>query len=172
MSELETLQAQVAALEARLAASEMQRPEVAAVMAAPAPFAHLPSRPVETTVHVSSLRGSQGLPHDLRELRELAVAVALGRADQLPGPVVPVQYEPDIRRLHEARSRGLTWRAAMEDVGLEPPTEVEVGDHARALHEQLPVLWDDAAPVVEALKRRLPGFKFDDLIRHLREIVT
>lgn len=69
----------------------------------------------------------------VREVRQLAVAVALCWGDTLPGSIVPVSYEDDMHELLAARE-GLGWRTACEWCGLEVPDESKV---ARALRGQL-----------------------------------
>lgn len=118
------------------------------------------------------LSGSAGLPHDLREIRQLATAVAISRGDELPGAKVPVDYERHVRQLHDARSRGLSWRAALVDCGLEVPDDGDIAFRTRELRSELRGLWDQLLPVLSALKERGNSLQVDNLLSFLRGIVV
>lgn len=118
------------------------------------------------------LAGSAGLPHELRELRQLVTAVALSRGDELPAAQIPVTYEADIRRLHDARSRALSWRAALVDCGLEVPDGGDVQFRTRELRAELRGLWDGLLPVLDGLKERGNALQVDRLLSFLKGLVT
>lgn len=92
------------------------------------------------TVPVRTLVGSQGLPRDARTVRRLLEALALGYGVPSPTQEVPAAWVPLVHCLHEARSRGSSWRAALVEVGLEPPVDLAplVAERERALR----ALWD------------------------------
>lgn len=143
MSETQALQDRVAELEAM----------VARLLPPPSPEVLLPQIYVRqeyvlpAVFDLALLAGSQGLPHDLRELRQLVTAVAISKGNELPAGKVPVTYEADVRRLHEARARGLSWRAALMDCGLEVPDDGHVAFRTRELRSELRGLWDGSACV-------------------------
>lgn len=122
------LQNRVAQLEAQLA---KLLPPVAVEPELPAVSA-IPEYVPPVLVDLVLLAGAQGLTYDLRELRQLATAVALSKGDELPGAKIPADYKPHIRQLAEVRARGLTWRASLIECGFEVPDD---GDIAFQTHE-------------------------------------
>lgn len=167
MSDNAALQDRVAELEAM----------VARLLPPPSPEALLPQLYLRqeyvapVAMDLALLAGSTGLPHDLRELRQLVTAVALSRGDQLPGAKIPVSYEADIRQLHEARSRGLTWRAALVACDLEVPDDGDVAFRTRELRSELRGFWDQLLPVLDGLKERGNGLQVGNLLSFLRGLV-
>lgn len=99
-----------------------------------------PEIEADLTVPIRTLIGSRGLPHDARVLRRLLEALALGYSVPSPAQDLPAAWVPLVHRLYAARSRGLSWRAALGEVGLEPPAALTppVAERERALHN----LWD------------------------------
>lgn len=103
------------------------------------------------TVPIRTLVGSQGLPHDARVVRRLLEALALARGVTSPAQEVPAAWVPLVHHLHAARSRGVSWRAALGAVGLEPPVDLTtfVAERERALRE----LWGKLPEVGSAALR-------------------
>lgn len=165
--DLEQLVARLAALEARLAASEPPTPPVVS----PAPYTYTP--PV--TVSVASLMASGPLRYaSVRAVRQLATAVALARGDALPGGTVPVSYEGPMLDLHRARAEGLTWRAALERCGLEVPDDSEIAHKARALRGELRGLWSNFESLlgpVQVVTAASP-VAWQNLVEHLRRLLV
>lgn len=161
------LRDRVAQLEAQLA---RLLPPVVVEPELPNVYRHEPVAPV--MFDLALLGGSQGLPHDLRELRQLSVAVALSRDDELPGAKIPVSYEADIRQLHDARERGLGWRAALVACELEVPDAGDIAFRSRELRSELRGLWDALLPVLDALKERGNALQVTNLLVFFRGLVT
>lgn len=163
-TELEALRAQVAQLEARLAPAPSMLPTVRR----PDPV-YVP--PV--TVSVASIMASGPLRYcTVREVRQLAAAVALARGDDLPGGSVPVSYEVDMLALHAARAEGLTWRAAMDRCGLTPPDDGEVAHRARALRGQLRGLWSGFEGLLGPVQTVVAPVAWGNAIEHLRRLIV
>lgn len=162
-TELEALIARVAELEARQAPPAPEPP----MQLFPARYV-----PTPATTTTLALMASSGVLRRLtiREVRQLAVAVALARGDLLPGAEVPVDYEPVMVRLAEARASGLGWRAALEQCGLEVPDADEVAHQARTLRGELRGLWDGVEPVLAELEHRLPNWQSKSLFQNLRRL--
>lgn len=161
------LQDRVAQLEAQLARllpPAVFEPEL------PTIYRQEPAPPELTDLAL--LAGSQGLPHDMRALRQLSVAVALSRGDELPGARIPVSYESDIRRLASARDRGMGWRAALVACDLEVPDDGDVAFRTRELRNELRGLWDQLLPVLDALNERGNALQVGNFLSFLRELVT
>lgn len=140
MSDLETLQQQLAALTAQVAALTPSPPPLPAAPA-PAPVA---PRPVKLHTLVGGVGGY--LHRDPRVVRQFAVAVALCRGAVVPGVSVPADWVPAMRTLAEARAAGKSWRQALGEAGLEVPTDLET--QARAVRLELDALWADVLPLV------------------------
>lgn len=168
MSETEALKSRVAELEQM----------VARLLPPPSPEAQLPQLYLRqeyvppVVMDLALLSGSTGLPHDLRELRQLATAVAISRGDDLPGAQIPVSYEADIRHLAAARERGLGWRAALVACDLEVPDDGDVAFRTRELRSELRGLWNQLLPVLDALKERGNALQVTNLLVFLRGLVT
>lgn len=164
-----------AALQERMAELEAL---VARLLPPPSPEAQLPQlylrqqHVAPVLVDLALLAGSVGLPHDLRELRQLSVAVALSRGDELPGAKIPVDYESAIRRLAEARGRGLSWRVALGECGLDAPDAGDIAFRTRELRSELRGLWDGLLPVLDGLRERGNALQVSNLLSFLRKIVT
>lgn len=167
MTDTQALQDRVAQLEAQLA---RLLPPVQVEPDLPHIYQQEPAAPELTDVAL--LAGSQGLPHDLRVLGQLSVAVSLSRGDVLPGAKIPVSYEPDVRRLAAARERGLSWRAALVECALEVPDDGDVAFRTRELRRELRGLWDALLPVLDALKARGNALQTDNLLSFLRGLVV
>ena len=157
--------AELEALVARLLPPVVVEPELPPVSTIPA---YVPPPMIDVVL----LSGSMGLPHDPREIRQLATAVALSRGDELPGAKIPADYERDVRRLHEARARGLSWRVALVACGLEVPDGGDIAFRTRELRSALKGLWDDILPVLDALKERANALQVEKLLSFLRQLVT
>lgn len=166
--ELAALLERVAQLEQQVAANNARTTPAAP----PEPYQAPPIVP-RSTVPLGAIRGDDGLPRDYRELRQLAVAVALGRGDLMPGgEKVRADYVPLMVKLHGLRTRGLSWRAAMGEVpGLDAPSEGETAHEARAVRSQLRALWDGVLPVLGAFHKRLPGAGGRDLTETFRRLL-
>lgn len=168
MSDPQALQDRVAELEAM----------VARLLPPPSPEAQLPQLYLRqefvppVVMDLALLAGSTGLPHDLRELRQLVTAVALSRGDELPGAKIPVSYEADVRSLAAARERGLGWRAALVESALEVPDDGDVAFRTREIRSELRGLWDALLPVLDGLRERGNALQVSNLLSFLREIVT
>lgn len=152
MTEAEALLQRIEALEAQLAAER-----------APAPPAHTWTEanmrpappPPRTTVRVSTLVGLHGLPYDRRALRQLVAAVAVALGEPVPGAEMPRDWERHVRAVHEARSRGLSWRTALTEAGLEPPEDTL--ERSRAVLRDTLQLWDALPLLIARTRANLSG---------------
>lgn len=162
------LQDRVSQLEAQLA--RLLPPPAPEPLLPPIPARQEPVAPI--MMDLALLAGSQGLTHDLRVLRQLSVALALSRGDELPGARIPVSYEPDIRHLAAARDRGLGWRAALVECDLEVPDDGDIAFRTRELRSELRGLWDGLLPVLDGLKQRGNALQVSNLLSFLRGLVT
>lgn len=166
MSDLEALAAKVAELEQRLAAAAPPpAPEVLPVVVR-APFVYTPPATKTLGILAAELR-----PLNVREVRQLACAVALCRGEPLPGAEVPSSYEPLMRRLAALRAAGRSWRAALTEVGLEVPDDGEIAFQARQLRDGLTSMWDDVAALLSKLEVKLPNYLFPQLTQTLRPLL-
>ena len=168
MSEAVALSERVAQLEAQLA--RLLPPVVVEPELPPVPRVSVYTPP--PMIDLVVLSGSQGLTHDLREIRQLATAIALSRGDELPGAQIPADYEPQIRQLAEVRARGLSWRASFSECSFALPDDSDIAFQTRELRSSLKGFWDDLLPVLSALRERGNALQTDNLLRHLRGLVT
>jgi hypothetical protein len=165
VTEVEALRAELESLRALVASVVPPPPEPVLPVVLRTPYAYVPP----ATVALSTVATYPEFRHlDIRRVRQLAVAVALCRGAALPGAEVPRDFEPLMKRLAAARSKGLSWRDALAECGLEVPDDDEIGYQARALRDGLTGLWDGITGVMSTLEQRLPGWVFGDLLKKLR----
>lgn len=111
MSDLESLQAQVAALEALVTTlTPAPPPPVAPPVVTP--------REEPRPVAIYTLAGSDGLPRDRRAVRQLVEALAGAHRVSSPSREIPQAWVPQLRRLAASRAAGRSWREALEELGL------------------------------------------------------
>ena len=124
------------------------------------------------TVSIASVMASGALRYcSVREVRQIATAVALSRGDALPGGAVPISYEGPMLELAKARAEGLTWRAALEKSGLEAPDDSEITHRARALRGELRGLWDGFEALLGPLKVVTNPVAHTNFIEYLRRLL-
>lgn len=133
--------------------------------------AHLapPTPAAPTTVTIGTLLGDPGLPRDARLLRRLLEAVALCEGAPSPGREVPTAWVPLVRQLHAARSRGLSWRAALSEVGLTPPDDLTPLLQQR--QRALAAAWALLPGILGRVEERTPGIGRQRLRDHLRQLL-
>jgi hypothetical protein len=107
-----------------------------------------------------------------RKTRQLAVAVAVSRGEPTPVGAVPSGYLRDMEHLAAARAKGLSWRAALSECGLEVPDESEVAHQAWVLRGALGGVWGSLEPVMSVLEDRLVGNVKQDLYGHLQRLLV
>ena len=165
--DLEQLLNRVRDLEARLDARSAPAPELLPIVSSPRVY-ELP-----VTVSIASLMASGPLRYStVREVRQLATAVALARGDALPGGVVPVSYEAPMLELAAARAEGLGWCAAFERCGLEVPDESEVAHRARALRGELRGLWTGLESLLGPLQTVCNPVAWQNCVEYLRRLLV
>jgi hypothetical protein len=134
----------VAALEAELATLRAPRPSAW-------DFGPTPSEP-RTALRINTLVGSNGLPHDPRELRRLVEAVALCKGVSSPRLEIAKSWESVIRVLYgNLTVKRLPWREALQEAGLTPPDDLTA--HTLELRRELHGLWDRLPPLVAWAKK-------------------
>lgn len=139
MSDLETLQQQLADLQAKVAALT---PTVSPSPTPPAPVEVVP-RPVR----LHTLVGGFGYLHrEARVVRGFVEAVALCCGAPSPGQELRADWVPQLRRLAASRAAGRSWRDALAEAGLEVPDDLS--DQARAVRLEVDALWADLLPLV------------------------
>lgn len=138
--------------------------------AAPAPVHVTPLEPVPwvyvppPTQPLAVIADSPELRRlNVRQVRQLAAAVALCERAPIPRADAPTAYVPHMKELAVLRAAGSSWRAALAECGLEVPDDDEVTHQARASRDALPSAWDGIAGVLGQLEVRLPSWVFDDL---------
>lgn len=170
--DVQALLERVATLEAQVAVSQPP-PQNTFV---PPTFRDFKMRPeLLATTPIFNLSGSD-LPRGMRELRQLAAAVALCRDEPVPaGRDIPSSYPQLMRRIHTARKGGATWRAALESAGLPVPDADRVAELALALRDDLRErpLWDGLLPAVAAINApgRATAHVKSDTFKALRDIM-
>lgn len=123
-----------------------------------------------TTVTISSLVASEGLPRDPREFRRILEAVALCYDVAAPQKDIPKPWVNLMRDVYAARTGGATWTAALRAAGLEAPTDLT--PHQRAARRELNGLWDDIPTMVEWIRRNtLGGVGHKALLLKLRQLL-
>jgi hypothetical protein len=162
VTELEALAAKVAELEARLAATVAPPRSEPVVLQTPYVY-----EPPLTTGYGTILGDDPFRRLGPRKTRQLAVAVAVARGAPVPVGAVPTGYLRDMGRLAEARAKGLSWRSALSECGLEVLDESEVAHQARVLRGELRGMWSALEPVMGVLEDRLVGNVRQDLYEHL-----
>lgn len=169
MTDLEALALKVAELELRLAAATPPPPEPLMPVAVRTPYVYVPP----ATVGLATLAATH--PEfrylNIRQVRQLAAAVALCKGAPLPGSEVPSDFEPVMKRLAAARSKSMSWRAALGECNLEAPDDDEIAHQARMLRDSLTGLWDLITSVMSTLESRLPNWVFFNLLKKLRSFL-
>lgn len=154
----EALDLEIAALKHRLAQLEGgSRPDTTPVATlatlngqSPQGFVNIIPEP-RTTVSISSLVGSEGLPRDIREFRRILEAVALCYDAPAPQKNIPHTWVHLMRDVHNARTDGATWSGALHAAGLEVPADME--PHTNAARSELSGLWTHIPAMAEWIKR-------------------
>ena len=123
-----------------------------------------------TTVSISSMIGSEGLPRDPREFRRVLEAVALCYDVPAPQKDIPRPWVQPMRDIYAARTGGSTWAAALHAAGLEVPTDLT--PHQRAASRELNGLWNDIPLMVEWIRRNtIGGVGYKELVIKLRQLL-
>jgi hypothetical protein len=165
VTEVEALKAELAAL----------RELVASVVPPPAPEPVAPLEPIPwmyvppPTKALAVIASGPELRHlNVRQVRQLATAVALCRGATLVGSEVPVEYEPLMKRLAASLAAGLSWRDALSACGLTPPDDDDILHRAQALRDGLHGVWDETTDFLGRLEYRLPNWTMKDMLKKIR----
>ena len=107
-----------------------------------------------------------------RELRRLVAAVALCQGEVIPVEVVPGDYLPLMKGVHEALASGLSWREALAEVGLTLPNEEKVLEQVGVLQNDLQRLWPQILFVTGALQRSGNPVAVDQALQKIRTLMA
>ena len=121
------------------------------------------------TIAIRTLVGAQGLPHDAREIRRYLEAVALCLGAPSPAQSIPKTWVPLVHTLHAARARQLSWREALQEVGLELPSDLT--SHTAVRQQELRALWEQLPWLIGRAMERNNGIGQNKLLTHLRSLL-